>query len=212
MKTNTSINTLSSTDFYPEAVLPPFSPEALERFAGVLAATSIERRSGTTVPVSTPITLTRSSTTSGVLEYQVAIDIEANQGADLLIAAYSASDELIGYQVVNRASNLRDTTYNGSFNFAAAGVNSVELAGVTFRAYQGTAGTSYGRANDTTPAVTYRNTPPNLSGSDNGFRLNSTSKPTATVGDVVLVGRAVEECLEAELRVQHHELPDRVPG
>jgi len=42
---------------------------------------------------------------AGVLNYSVTINGE-NEGADLLVAAYDANNTLIGWQIVNRSSNL----------------------------------------------------------------------------------------------------------
>ncbi|MEB3104650.1 MAG: hypothetical protein VKN17_02580, partial [Cyanobacteriota bacterium] len=159
----------------------PFTPEALQRFAGLLAAASIVRRSGTTVGVTTPTTLTSAGGTAGVLQYRVQINNQANQGADLLVAAYSASGALIGWQVINRSTSFgANGTYDGTFDFAAAGLNPVDVSGVTLRVWQGTAGSGYGSASNTSPAVTYRSATSLAGGLATGFRVNSTSAPTAT--------------------------------
>lgn len=97
------------------------------------------------------------------------------------MAAYSASGALIGWQVINRSNSFgANGTYDGTFDFAAAGLNPVDVSGVTLRVWQGTAGSGYGTANNTSPAVTYRSATSLAGGSATGFRVNSTSAPTAT--------------------------------
>lgn len=160
------------------ATKPPFSHQALATFEGVLATSGVTRRNNATAAV----TLTGSS---GLFLYTVAFSSPANQGADLLVAAYDSNDVLIGWQVVNRATNF-SASYNGSFNFAAAGLNRTETTGIRLRAWQGTAGTGYGSASDTPPATTYGNTANISAGDATGFVVNSTVAPTASSGAVNL--------------------------
>ena len=165
-------------------VRPPFCAQALEGFQGVLAASSIVRLNG-----SPAVTLTGANATSGVLQYQVAMNNATNQGADLLVAAYSSLGILIGWQVINRANSFAaNATYNGSFNFAAAGINQVDTSGITLRVWQGTAGSGYGSGSNTAPAITYRSATSLANGASSGFRVNTTAAPTANSGAMTLAG------------------------
>ena len=139
------------------------------------SAMSIVRRGADST---TPVVLT---TNAGVLQYQVNISNAVGHGADLLVAAYDANAALIGWQVINRTTSFAaNSNYNGTFNFAAAGINLTETSGITLRVWQGTAGTGYGTASNTNPAVTYRSTASVAGGTATGFNVNSTVAPTAT--------------------------------
>lgn len=132
--------------------------------------------------ISTSVTsgTTLNASTATSFSFTVTINSTANNGADLLVAAYSTSSgALIGWQVVNRATNLQSTTYAGSFNFTAAGVTRVDATLITLRAWQGTAGTAYGTGSNTKPVITYGSTGI-LAGAASGFAANSTTAPGGT--------------------------------
>ena len=132
--------------------------------------------------ISTSVTsgTTLNASTATAFSYTVTINSTANNGADLLVAAYSTSSgALIGWQVVNRATNLQSTTYTGSFNFTATGVTRVDATTITLRAWQGTAGTAYGTGNNRNPVISYGSSTI-LSGAASGFAANSTTAPGGT--------------------------------
>lgn len=125
---------------------------------------------------------------AGSMAYTVSINSTANNGADLLIAAYSASTgALIGWQIVNRGTsrNLQNTSYSGSFNFAATALNKVDSTAVVLRVWQGTAGSSYGApsSSNTTGIVTY-GTSNLVAGVTTGFSINTTTSPATGSGAV----------------------------
>lgn len=125
---------------------------------------------------------------AGSMAYTVSINSAANNGADLLIAAYSASTgALIGWQIVNRGSsrNLQKASYRGSFNFAATALNKVDSTAVVLRVWQGTAGSSYGApsSSNTTGIVTY-GTSNLVAGAATGFAINTTTEPATGNGAV----------------------------
>ncbi|MFZ0409638.1 MAG: hypothetical protein WAM11_16235, partial [Cyanobium sp.] len=141
-----------------------------------------------TVAINTTATTTLNKT-AGTLSYTVSVDNFNNNGADLLVAAYDSSGGLIGWQVVNRSNELRNTSYNGSFGFNATGLSSVDTTSITLRAWQGTAaaGGNYGTGNDTTPVITYGIG--NLAvGTSTGFTVNSNTAPTASNGAISFTG------------------------
>lgn len=120
--------------------------------------------------------LNTSTNTSGLVSYLVALDNSRNHGADLLVAAYDSAGALIGWQVVNRATTLINTSFTGSFDFAASGVAPVDTIGITLRVWQGTAGSSYGNGNNNSPSITYGSS--DLpAGTGTGFRINTTRSP-----------------------------------
>ncbi|MEB3200734.1 MAG: Calx-beta domain-containing protein [Synechococcaceae cyanobacterium] len=122
-------------------------------------------------------TLNVSTASSSLFAYTVTVNSTANNGADLLVAAYSTvSGALIGWQVVNRATNLQGKSYTGSFNFAAAGLSRVDATTITLRAWQGTAGSGYGTGSNNRPVLTYGNAS-SLSGAQSGFNPNSLTTP-----------------------------------
>ena len=113
---------------------------------------------------------------SGLMNFSVAVDNSRKAGGDLLIAAYTSSGELIGWQIVNRDRNLRNRTYSGGFNFSASGINPVNSSGITLRVWQGTAGSSYGNGNNNTPSITY-GSGDLPAGTGTGFRINTNRSP-----------------------------------
>lgn len=143
------------------------------RVAGqVVAVENAAKSLSTSLAANTTLT-----TTSSLFPFTLSINNTASNGADVLVAAYnSTTGQLIGWQVVNRATNLRNTTYSGSFNFTATGVTRVDTTTITLRAWQGTAGTAYGSGNNNTPPTTYGATI-SLAGAANGFAVNSTTAP-----------------------------------
>ncbi|MFM8524656.1 MAG: Ig-like domain-containing protein, partial [Cyanobacteriota bacterium] len=149
----------------------------------------------------TAITATNGTSANGTysianstFNYTVAVNGTANNGADFLVAAYAststtpAATDLIGWQVVNRSTSYTASgTYNGTFDFADAGITFPDNKAITLRVWQGTAGTGYGTASDSTPKVTYGNS--NIgNGIQFGFRPNVTTAPTATTGAVTFTG------------------------
>ncbi|MEY2643739.1 MAG: hypothetical protein RLZZ611_388, partial [Cyanobacteriota bacterium] len=128
--------------------------------------------------------------TASRMDYSVGLNNVAGQGADLLIAAYSADDVLIGWQVVNRASALQNTRFTGSFDFAHPSVNRVNASSsIRLRAWQGTAGSNFGIGNDALPVVTYGTA--NLTNGVGGFRINTTTSPNTSTGAVVFSGASL---------------------
>ena len=119
------------------------------------------------------------NTSAALLNFTIQINNEATHGADLLVAAYSASGSLIGWQVINRSGNLQNTSFIGIFDFNNNGLTKVDTTGVTLRAWQGTAGSDFGTGNDTNPVITYGNSS-SLSGGTAGFRVNTTDAPASS--------------------------------
>ena len=130
------------------------------------------------------------SLTSGTLRFTVAIDSTLNHGADLLVAAYTSTGSLIGWQIVNRdlQSSLQGTTYVGNFNFADPALTRVDSTTISLRAWQGTAGTNYGTGNDAAPVITYGNASSLVAGAATGFAVNSNTAPANASGTVLASG------------------------
>ncbi|MFN5221216.1 MAG: hypothetical protein ACK5FE_10000, partial [Cyanobacteriota bacterium] len=137
--------------------------------------------SGSSITTTSTTTLNK----AGAFNYTITVDNFNNDGADFLVAAYGSSGALIGWQVVNRANNIRNNSYNGSFNLNAA--NPVDTTSITIRAWQGTAGSSYGTGNDNTPAITY-GTGNLTAGATTGFVPNSISAPSGNNGSIAFTG------------------------
>lgn len=137
-----------------------------------LAASSITAPAGT------------SNLSSPNLSYTVNIS-GTNAGADLLVAAYASDGSLIGWQVVNRSTTFSSaSTYNGTFNFASTAINKVDYTTISLRVWQGTAGSSYGTGNNTTPRITYGKTTTLANRARTGFTVNVTTAPTSTTGAI----------------------------
>jgi hypothetical protein len=128
------------------------------------------------------------SLSSGVMSYELTTN---GTGADLLVAVYAdanGTSNLIGWQVINRAAAFGPSAvYQGAFDFSATQLAKLEASTISIRAWQGTAGSSYGTASDSSPGITY-GTGTVAGGVATGFRINSTSNPNGGTDPLVLTG------------------------
>ena len=121
------------------------------------------------------------SLSSGKLAYSVSLQNPSSQGKDLILAAYSSSGALIGWQIAKSAATLQEPVYSGSFDFAHPKVKRISLSeGITLRAWQGTASKQF------KSTLTYGTG--NLKRGLRGFAVNSMTAPQSNTPSLQLDG------------------------